>query len=293
MTHVYRDYTDTMKRIIDHGEMQWIEEKQCYCKAVIGVTWEYLPDYVPIVTSRLSYYKSAIGEILGYAKGATDVKEFEALKAKTWRADCDKEHWVSRGLKRHDDDLGLVYGAVANDWPKMDRDVNGDLVYNGEGIDTLDRIYQMLKEGKDDRKLIWTFWSPGTHHLAALPPCMHSHHFNLINGKLYVESTQRSMDQGLGGNFNRVQAYVTGKLMAQITGNVYAGGRHHVSNCHLYENHLETAAIEVEREPFEAPQLIINPDIKTLEDVRTWVTPDDFEIVNYKHHEPLEYKLTV
>lgn len=293
MEHIYTDYTDTLNRIIDEGELQWIEDKQCYCKAIIGVTWEYLPDFTPIVTSRLSYYRSAFGELLGYIRGDNDVEEFERLKAKTWRKDCDKPLWANSGYKRHPNDLGQVYGKVANNWPKMDLDENGELIYTGETIDTLDRCYQMLKEGKDDRKLIWSFWSPGTHHLAALPPCMYSHHFNLINGKIYVESSQRSADTGLGANWNRLQAYGIGRLMAQITGNEYAGGRHHISNCHLYEAHLETAKVEAARKPLPAPKLLINPEIKTLEDLRTWVTPDDFEIVDYKHHDALLYELIV
>ena len=37
----------------------------------------------------------------------------------------------------------------------------------------------------------------------------------------------------------------------------------------------------------------LNPEIKTLEDLETWVTMDDFELVGYEHHDPVKYPFTV
>ena len=39
--------------------------------------------------------------------------------------------------------------------------------------------------------------------------------------------------------------------------------------------------------------LEINPDIKTLEDLETWVTMDDFKVVGYQSHEPIKYPFSV
>ena len=33
--------------------------------------------------------------------------------------------------------------------------------------------------------------------------------------------------------------------------------------------------------------------IKSLEDLETWVTMDDFEVVGYQHHDPIEYPFSV
>ena len=70
--------------------------------------------------------------------------------------------------------------------------------------------------------------------------------------------------------------------------------RHHLSNVHLYENQVDIFKNEqVNREPLPLPSLKINPEIKTLEDLETWVTMDDFELVGYEHHDPVKYPFTV
>jgi len=39
--------------------------------------------------------------------------------------------------------------------------------------------------------------------------------------------------------------------------------------------------------------LHINPNIKSLEDLETWVTLDDFEVSGYQYHEPIAYPFSV
>jgi len=70
--------------------------------------------------------------------------------------------------------------------------------------------------------------------------------------------------------------------------------RHHLSNVHLYEDQVEIFKNEqVKREPLSPPSLKINPAIKTLKDLETWVTMEDFELINYKHHPVVKYPFTV
>jgi thymidylate synthase len=51
--------------------------------------------------------------------------------------------------------------------------------------------------------------------------------------------------------------------------------------------------VQLQREPFDPPQLLINPDIKSLEDIETWVTLKDFEVDGYEHHDPIAYPFSV
>ncbi|RUA07141.1 MAG: thymidylate synthase, partial [Gammaproteobacteria bacterium] len=83
-------------------------------------------------------------------------------------------------------------------------------------------------------------------------------------------------------------------ITAQITGKKASIMRHHLSNVHLYENQVEIFKNQqINREPMVLPSLKINPNIKSLEDLETWVTMEDFELVNYKHHEAIKYPFTV
>jgi len=51
--------------------------------------------------------------------------------------------------------------------------------------------------------------------------------------------------------------------------------------------------VQLKRKPFAAPKLHINPDIKSLEDIETWVTLDDFSVEGYRHHDPIAYPFSV
>ena len=82
--------------------------------------------------------------------------------------------------------------------------------------------------------------------------------------------------------------------MAQITGNKPGLAYHKIVNAHIYEDQLELMRdVQLKREPFPSPQLHINPDIKSLEDLETWVTIDDFEVTGYQYHEPIAYPFSV
>ena len=122
---------------------------------------------------------------------------------------------------------------------------------------------------------------------------MYSHHFSLLGDELYLNSTQRSCDVPLGLNFNMVQVYVLLALMAQITGKTAKTAFHKIVNCHIYEDQLESMKLQIQRKPLPPPKIHINPDIKTLEDIETWVTVNDFVVSSYQYHPAINYAFSV
>lgn len=151
-----------------------------------------------------------------------------------------------------------------------------------------------LSRGVDDRGEIISFYNPGEFHMGCLRPCMHTHNFSLLGDTLYLTSYQRSCDVPLGLNFNQVQVFTFLALMAQMTGHKAGKAYHKIVNAHIYEDQLELMRdVQLKREPFDAPQLEINPAIKSLEDLETWVTLDDFKVHNYQHHDPIAYPFSV
>ncbi|EAS63396.1 thymidylate synthase [Photobacterium angustum S14] len=98
----------------------------------------------------------------------------------------------------------------------------------------------------------------------------------------------------LGLNFNQVQVFTLLALMAQITGHKAGQAYHKIINAHIYEDQLELMRdVQLKRTPFASPQLKINQKIKSLEDLETWVTLDDFEVVGYEHHDAIQYPFSV
>jgi thymidylate synthase len=82
--------------------------------------------------------------------------------------------------------------------------------------------------------------------------------------------------------------------MAQITGHSAGQAYHNIVNAHIYEDQLELMRdVQLQRQPFDPPKLHINPDIKSLEDIETWVTLADFEVEGYRHHEAIAYPFSV
>jgi thymidylate synthase len=223
--------------------------------------------------------------MLGYLRGYTSAAQFRALGCNTWNANAnDNETWLNNPYRKGKDDMGDCYGAQARRF--HDRD--------GRTFDQLQKIVDDLSQSKDDRREIMTFWNPAEINRACLASCMHTHTFSVVHDRLYLTSYQRSADLALGTPYNQLQVAWLLCVMAQITGLRAAQAFHQLVNVHLYDDQLEVMKNEqLWRKPLDPPTLSINPDIKTLKDLETWVTVDDFNLDNYQHHPPIKYPFSV
>jgi thymidylate synthase len=282
-----KQYLELCERIITEG--QWVENqrtgKRCLTVIDAQLTYDVAGNRFPLVTTRKSYWKPAIAELIGYLRGYSSAADFRALGTRTWDANANANPaWLDNPYRKGEDDMGRVYGVQGRSWQKPD----------GGSLDQLRKIVDHLSAGVDDRGEILTFYNPGEFHLGCLRPCMHTHTFSLLGERLYLTSYQRSCDVPLGQNFNQIQVFALLKLMAQITGLQPGSAYHKIVNAHIYEDQLALMRdVQLKRTPYEAPQLHINPDIKSLEDIETWVTLDDFEVSGYRHHEPISYPFSV
>jgi thymidylate synthase len=282
-----RQYLELCQRIVDDGV--WVENKRTgkRCLTVIDAELQYdvANNQFPLITTRKSYWKAAIAELLGYLRGYDNAADFRSIGCNTWNANAnDNEAWLNNPHRKGEDDMGRVYGVQGRRWAKPD----------GGFVDQLRKLVDDLSNGYDDRGEILSFYNPGEFHMGCLRPCMHTHNFSLLGDTLYLTSYQRSCDVPLGLNFNQIQVFVLLALVAQITGNKPGKAYHKIVNAHIYEDQLELMRdVQLKREPFPSPQLIINPDIKSLEDLETWVTMDDFKVEGYQCHEPIAYPFSV
>lgn len=282
-----KQYLDLCQRIVDEGV--WVENERTgkRCLTVINADLEYNvgANEFPLVTTRKSYWKAAIAELLGYLRGYDNAAQFRAIGCNTWNANAnDNEAWLANPYRKGEDDMGRVYGVQGRHWRNSE----------GKEFDQLRKIYNNLRNGIDDRGEILTFYNPGEFHMGCLRPCMHTHTFSLLGDTLYLTSSQRSSDIPLGQNFNQIQVFTLLAIMAKITGHKAGKAYHKIVNAHIYEDQLELMRdVQLKREPYPSPKLHINPDIKCLEDIETWVTLDDFEVEGYQYHEPIAYPFSV
>lgn len=280
-------YIGLCRRIVESGTWVTNERTGKHCLTVINadLSYDVGANQFPLDTTRKSFWKAAIAELLGYLRGYDNAAQFRAIGCNTWNANANRNAaWLANPARKGEDDMGRVYGVQGRRWQRPD----------GSTLDQLSNIVDHLSRGIDDRGEILTFYNPGEFELGCLRPCMHTHTFSLLGDVLYLTSYQRSCDVPLGLNFNMIQVFALLALVAQITKKTAGTAFHKIVNAHIYEDQLDLMRdVQLQREPYAPPQLIINPDIQSLSDLETWVTLDDFEVVGYQHHPAITYPFSV
>lgn len=282
-----QQYLDLCKRVINQGV--WVKNKRTgkRCLTVINADFEYdvSEGILPILTTKKSFWKKAVAEMLGYIRGYTSARQFRELGTNTWDANANEnQDWLANPFRMGKDDMGRCYGAQGRDWRNPE----------GHKVDQLRDVYMDLRKGIDNRSEIVTFMNPGERDRACLNSCMHTHTFSILDGVLYLTSYQRSDDLCLGHGFNQIQVAWLLMIMAQITGLKPGTAFHKIVNAHIYEDQLILLRdVQLIRNPFRLPTMKINPKIKSLEDLETWVTLDDFKLIGYQHHPAIKYPFSV
>ncbi len=182
-----KQYLALCQRIVDDGV--WIENertgKRCLTVINADLTYDVANNQFPLITTRKSFWKAAIAELLGYLRGYDNAAQFRAIGCNTWNANAnDNQAWLNNPHRKGEDDMGRVYGVQGRRWQKPD----------GTPIDQLKKIVDDLTKGIDDRGEILTFYNPGEFDMGCLRPCMHTHTFSLLGDTLYLTSYQRSCD---------------------------------------------------------------------------------------------------
>lgn len=297
MTQILRpevQYLNALRNIYENGIDIPNERTSISCRTLINIdlTYDASTNKAPLVTTRKAPNKLPIAELLGYIRGYTSAEDFRKLGSKSWDANANEnEAWLANPARMGKDDMGMVYGALAQNWPTYKRYLR-QITFDSS-LDLFKKVYNNLKAGKDDRGEIVTYWNPGFFSIGCLRPCLHSYQFSLVGENLYLNATQRSSDWALGTVANMVQVYVFLRLMAQITNTKPMVAYHKNVNCHIYSNQLEGVKEQISREPLAEPELEINPDIKTLDDLNTWVTLDDFKWTYNEYHPAINYPFAV
>lgn len=274
-------YLELCQKVLDEGV--WVDNERTgkRCLTIINHDMEYDVGNkeFPLLTTKQHFWRSAIAEFTGYLKGYTSASDFRDLGAITWDANSNEtKAWLDNPNRKGVDDMGFCYGAVAK---------------NFGGLDLFQQVYEDLCKGVDNRREIVTFYKPDEFDKACLKPCMHSHHFSLLDGTLYLNSTQASVDVPLGLPFNMTQCYFFLELMAQITGHKAGKVFHKLVNVHIYSDQIEGIKEQLTRIPIteSKPEFVISPVVKTLEDVNTWFLPkeDTWLYGEYKHHSKIAF----
>ena len=175
--------------------------------------------------------------------------------------------------------LGDVYGAQWRHWQTR----------NGETIDQIKDVIETIKNNPDSRRMIVTAWNPEDVPLSALPPCHTLFQFYVNDGKLSCQLYQRSADVFLGVPFNIASYALLTHMIARETGLEVGEFVHTLGDAHIYLNHLDQVNEQLERSPYDAPKLWLNPEKKSIMDFEM----KDIKVKNYRSHSAIKAPVAV
>ena len=275
-----QQYINLCNRLIYEGHPIKNERTGKVCHTVINADFVITPDDAPLLTIKKSFPVSAAAELLGYLRGYTNAEKFASIGSPTWFANANETvSWLNNPNRKGDNDMGKVYGAIGRDFGS---------------IDLFRKVVNNLSKGVDDRGEIITFWKPDEFDKGCLRPCMHTHHFSLINDTLHLTSYQRSCDVPLGLNFNSIQCYVFLGLMAKITGYKQGNVYHKIVNAHIYDDQMEGVKTMLDRKPLDQRGKIeISDWINDLSDLEYDRHARDYiSVSNYYHYGKIDFPMT-
>jgi len=254
-----KEYLDLARLIRDEGTKKE-DRTGTGTKSVFGHQMRFnLADGFPMVTTKKLHLKSIVHELLWFIAGDTNIKYLQDNGVRIWDAWADD-----------DGDLGPVYGHQWRSWPMP----------NGETVDQITGLVNMIKSNPDSRRLIVSAWNVADVDHMALPPCHCLFQFYVADGKLSCQLYQRSADVFLGVPFNIASYALLTMMMAQVCDLEVGDFVHTFGDAHLYLNHMEQIDLQLSREPLPLPTMAINPDVKSIFDFKF----EDFELQNYEAH---------
>jgi len=265
---IMKQYLDLMRHVRENGTFK-SDRTGTGTYSVFGYQMRFdLADGFPLVTTKKCHLKSIIHELLWFLQGDTNVRYLQENGVRIW------DEWADEN-----GELGPVYGYQWRNWPAP----------NGESVDQIAKLVEMIKNNPDSRRLIVSAWNPALVDQMALPPCHALFQFYVADGKLSCQLYQRSADIFLGVPFNIASYALLTLMVAQVCDLepgefIWSGG-----DCHLYANHLEQADLQLTREPLPLPTMKLNPQVKDLFGFRF----EDFELVGYEAHPHIKAAVAV
>lgn len=286
-----KQYLDLLQHILDNGIVKE-DRTGTGTKSVFGYQMRFdLSNGFPLVTTKKTFLKGIISELLWFIEGSTDERRLAEIhysdkreniigKNTVWTANADAQgkalgYTNTETIK----ELGPVYGAQWRSW----------MGAKGKAYDQLADVINQIKTNPDSRRIILNAWNVAEIDNMALPPCHTFFQFYVANGKLSCQLYQRSADVFLGVPFNIASYALLTMMIAQVCDLEVGDFVHTFGDAHIYSNHMDQVNLQLSRTPHNLPSMKINSEVKDINDFKM----SDFELLGYECDESIKAVMAV
>jgi thymidylate synthase len=228
----------------------------------------------PLVTTKKVPFGAIVHELIWFLHGSTNIAYLREHGVTIWDEWADEQG-----------ELGPVYGKQWRSWQGPD----------GRTIDQIADLVEGIRAVVADptaavgRRLVVSAWNPAEIAAMALPPCHTLFQFNVTGNRLSCQLYQRSADLFLGVPFNIASFALLTHLVAHVTGLEAGEFIHTLGDAHIYSNHLDQVDVQLQREPWERPRLVIDPALCDLARLER----DQIKLIGYRAHPALPGEVAV
>ena len=242
----------------------WEDGTSAYTIKKFGVVNRYdLRREFPALTLRRTALKSAMDEILWiWQRKSNNIHD---LHSHIW------DSWADE-----DGSIGKAYGYQ----------LGVKHIYREGEMDQVDRVLFDLKNNPYSRRIMTNLYVHQDLHEMKLYPCAYSMTFNVTRepgeDKLILNAVlnQRSQDVLTANNWNVCQYALLLMMIAQSVGMEAGELLHVIADAHIYDRHVPIIRELITREPYPAPIVRLNPEVRDFYQFTT----EDLLVENYVTH---------
>lgn len=299
-----KQYLDLVRTILEQGSWQQ-NRTGIRTLSMPGAMLKFdLQQGFPAITTKKLAFKSSIGEMVGFLRGARSAADFRALGCKVWDQNANENaQWLGNPYRLGEDDLGSIYGVQWRQWPAFKLldplapggeaqladarergyvdiaavapgtpGVPGGGIVLYKAIDQLRQCLDTIHANPADRRILFHGWNCAQLEEMALPPCHLLYQFLVASQKSEISMCVyiRSNDIALGTPFNICGAAALLHLVGRLTGHAPRWLTIFIGDAHIYENHVGMLEQQLQREPYALPRLVISGRIPEFAATRVY-----------------------
>ena len=309
LNNVDKVYHDTLRDILENGNERG-DRTGTGTISKFGVQMRFdLKEGFPAITTKKLAFGGVTGELLWMIEGSSDDNRLKELSPARkdgrtiWTDNAEADYWLPKA--KFKGDLGRVYGVQWRSWRKYhvesesfvthfdDSETHLSAKVKIDYVDQLAKIIETIKTNPNDRRMVLSAFNVADLDEMALPPCHMFAQFYVSkvkgNPSLSCQMYMRSADMFLGVPFNIASYALLTHMIAQVTDL----GVHEliltIGDAHIYKNHIDQVNLQLSRESYPLPNLILNQSIESIDEF----TPGDIVLDNYQHHPTISATMAV